>query len=599
MSKHDIVPVNLVIKAMRDNGYRNTAYAIAELIDNSIQAGATQVELLCGQSRDMVRQRQRMQINQIGVLDNGSGMSPDVLRMALQFGNGTRLEDRSGIGRFGMGLPNSSISQARRVDVWSWQEGHDKAFHTYIDIDEISKAGLEEVPEPKLKPIPEIWKKVGKVFSNTGTLVVWSSIDLTMWSTAETIIENSQMLIGRIYRYYLQDQKVKIRMVSFDKDINPPKIQTDQLVKPNDPLYLMSNTSCPVPFDSNPMFEQWGEDVKHIVKFNGENHEVTIRFSYAKEEAREGHGPGERPYGKHAAKNVGVSVVRAERELELDPAWSNPSEPRDRWWGAEVRFPPALDELFGVTNNKQSARNFSELAKMDLDELIKDEQGWGAGRDRLEAEEDPRLPLFEIAQRVQKNLNTIRGLIKAQTASSNQANKRHQENSSPEAKATEVTRKRQEEGHQGVSDKQEQTPPEVRQQEITQELSDKGLAQNSAESLAALTVNRGLKYTFAAASLNSVPSFFDVTPKGGTLIITLNINHPAYEHLIELLEEDVNEAGIETLKQRLTRAKSGLKLLLTAWARYEDEQPDKQRTRVQDARWDWGRMARDFLDGDE
>src|SRR5258708_6488958 len=129
MTNHEIVPPHLVVKAMRDSGYRNAAYAIAELIDNSIQAGATQVELLCGERRQLVRQRERVQVSEIAVLDNGSGMDADVLRMALQFGNGTRLDDRSGIGRFGMGLPNSSISQARRVDVWSWQEGMENAIH--------------------------------------------------------------------------------------------------------------------------------------------------------------------------------------------------------------------------------------------------------------------------------------------------------------------------------------------------------------------------------------------------------------------------------------------------------------------------------------
>lgn len=46
MANHDIVPAHLVVKAMRDSGYKNAAYAIAELMDNSIQAGATKVELL-------------------------------------------------------------------------------------------------------------------------------------------------------------------------------------------------------------------------------------------------------------------------------------------------------------------------------------------------------------------------------------------------------------------------------------------------------------------------------------------------------------------------------------------------------------------------
>jgi sensor histidine kinase regulating citrate/malate metabolism len=137
MTQRDIVPTHLVVKAMRDSGYKNAAYAIAELMDNSIQAGATNVELLCGERVERLTQRTRSRIKEIAVLDNGCGMDAETLQMALQFGNGTRLGDFSGIGRFGMGLPNSSILQARRVDVWSWQDGPNKAIHTYLDIDEI------------------------------------------------------------------------------------------------------------------------------------------------------------------------------------------------------------------------------------------------------------------------------------------------------------------------------------------------------------------------------------------------------------------------------------------------------------------------------
>ena len=137
MTSHDIVPTHLVVNALRDSGYKNAAYAIAELMDNSIQAGATSVELLCGEKVEQLRLRSRTRISEVAVLDNGIGMDADVLQMALQFGNGTRLNDFSGIGRFGMGLPSSSISQARRVDVWTWQNGPSNAIHTYIDIGEI------------------------------------------------------------------------------------------------------------------------------------------------------------------------------------------------------------------------------------------------------------------------------------------------------------------------------------------------------------------------------------------------------------------------------------------------------------------------------
>ena len=47
-------------------------------------------------------------------------------------------------------------------------------------------------------------------------------------------------------------------------------------------------------------------------------------------------------------------------------------------------------------------------------------------------------------------------------------------------------------------------------------------------------------------------------------------------------------------------ARQGLELLLMSWARYEDEEPDgKRRSIVQQARWDWGRYARQFLGDDD
>src|SRR3954469_12838339 len=133
---NSIVPAHLAVKAMRDNGYKNAAYAVAELMDNSIQAGASVVELLCADQEVLVDQRARRRLNHVAVLDNGGGMDADTLQIALQFGNGSRLEEgkQHGMGRFGMGLPSASISQCQRVDVWTWQGGADSALHSYIDL---------------------------------------------------------------------------------------------------------------------------------------------------------------------------------------------------------------------------------------------------------------------------------------------------------------------------------------------------------------------------------------------------------------------------------------------------------------------------------
>lgn len=606
INSHDIVPAHLAVQAMRDNGYKNAAYAIAELIDNSIQAGATKVELLCGEKQVPLEQRRRSRIYQIAVLDNGSGMDATILRLALQFGNGTYLEENkhTGIGRFGMGLPSSSVSQCQRVDVWSWQNGVENALYTYLDLSEIKNKVQTEVPEPQNKPIPNIWRRVGRNFEQSGTLVIWSNIDRCIWRTGTAIINNSELLIGRMYRRFLENGQVSIRMIAFDFD-NSDNIINEKPASPNDPGYLMAKTSCPAPFNNTPMFKPWeGEDsyeATFTIDFCGKQHEVKIRFSYAQEEARQappGKNPGSLPHGQHAAKNIGISVVRAGRELELDQTLVNTYDPTERWWGVEVEFPPALDDLFGVTNNKQSARNFSELLKVDIESLLKDGKTISQLKNELQEDGDPRGPLLEIAQKIKSQLGIIRRLLDVQTKGSRGGPKRHT-GPTAEQVATAVTEERKKEGHTGQSDKDESLPKEERQKAIEKTLTDEGITENQAVQLAATTVDDGLKYIFAEADLETA-AFFSVKPRGGAIIVTLNTSHPAYKNLVEILEEDVDSVDAETLRSRLTNSLEGLKLLLMAWARYEDEQPDGRRKQmVQDARSDWGRMARQFLEREE
>jgi hypothetical protein len=600
---YSIVPAHLAVKAMRDNGYKNAAYAIAELMDNAIQAGATVVELLCGERSVMLEQRARSRIHQLAVLDNGKGMNADVLRMALQFGNGTHLNEGAdaGIGRFGMGLPASSISQCKKVEVWTWQDKVENAIYSYLDLDMISGGRLTEVPEPEKRTVPDIWRRVGTSYGNSGTLIVWSSLDRIFWKTAPTIIDNSEFVIGRMYRRFLCDDRVRIRLLAFDFD--NPETAMEKWALPNDPGYLMGKTSCPAPYDRKPMFDQWGgEDfeVEHIILFREKRHSVKVRYSVAKEEARAGVNPGSRPYGKHAARNVGLSVVRADRELELDASWADPSDPRDRWWGVEVDFSPGLDELFGVTNNKQHAHNFSQLAKFDFDGMLKGGKTIIQLKEELILDEDPAAPLLELVFQIQKTLRVLRSLLRAQTASEERVDRsRHGDLSkTPEAQATEATNKRRDEGFPGKSDKDELLPADERKGILEEALIDEGLPEALARGLAATTIANGLKYVFAEADLET-PAFFSVKQRGGAIVVTLNTSHPAYPSLVEVLEKETDE-NEEALHGRLRNALDGLKLLLMAWARFEDEQPDgTRRSYAQETRGDWGRIARQFLVRDD
>src|SRR5262245_2159500 len=125
-----LVAVDKFIHATRDSGYKGTPSAVAELVDNALQAGATRV--LISVEHDPAGMDGSLRLE---VTDNGTGMDEPTLRQALRFGGTTRFNDRKGLGRYGMGLPNSSLSQSRRVDVCTWRSPS-SALATSLDVDE-------------------------------------------------------------------------------------------------------------------------------------------------------------------------------------------------------------------------------------------------------------------------------------------------------------------------------------------------------------------------------------------------------------------------------------------------------------------------------
>ena len=453
----EIIPPQLAVKAMRDSGYKNTAYALAELIDNSVQANATSVEVICVEEYRQVNERARRRLRTIGVLDNGEGMTPETLRLALQFGNGTHLTDRKGIGRFGMGLPNSSISQCRRVEVWAWQNGPDNSMYTYLDVDEIEGRKMSAVPTPSHRPLPDEWRVRSEILHTTGTLVLWSSFDdhrLT-WRGAAATLRNTGSLIGRMYRKFIDDGRLTIRLLALLKD----ETTFDKPVRVNDPLYLMRRSSTPGPFDVEPMFQSWGDqDENFSINYDGAEHEIVVRMSWARQETvpHDKSDRGAKPYGKHAAKNIGLSIVREGRELDLDPSWTNSYDPTERWWGVEVEFPSTLDEVFGVTNTKQNATIFSHMAQFDWRTEANPGESLSEFRNRIQSDGDPRALLLPVVDHIRQQITEVRKRLKKQTAGRRKKPERH-DKPTVEDLATTKFRERAEQGHQTDADSEEFT----------------------------------------------------------------------------------------------------------------------------------------------
>lgn len=589
----EIIPPELAVRAMRDSGYKNTAYALAELIDNSVQAKASIVEVICIEGYTLINKRERRRMTEIAVLDNGEGMSPEVLRLALQFGNGTRLSDRSGIGRFGMGLPNSSISQCRRVEVWTWQNGPDNAFYTYLDVDEIEDRKLSSVPQPVVKAVPKEWRQRSDAVSTTGTLVVWSKFDdhrLT-WRGAAATLRNTETLVGRMYRKFIDNGSLSIRLLALDEK----EATFDDFVRANDPLYLIPNSSTPNPFEKEPMFQTWGEkDETFLINYNGAQHEVVVRMCWARPETvpEDKSDRGAKPYGKHAAKNLGVSIVRAGRELDLDTSWTNSYDPTERWWGVEVEFAPALDEVFGVTNNKQSTTIFSYMSQFDWQAEAFPGESMAEFKERIQSEGDPRALLIPIVDHVRQQIQEVRKRLKKQTAGRRTKNERH-DKPTVEDLATSKFRERAEQGHETESDN-ENFNEEDRSKFESDLTEDKHYAEDVAREIADAVLTRKRKVVFLTKAMEGY-AFFNVEHKqGGLTAIVFNTDHPFYDDLIESLQPQIGEETDSELIDRVHKAADTLELLFAAWARYEMEEV-RQKNKLFEMRQEWGKMARFFL----
>jgi Histidine kinase-, DNA gyrase B-, and HSP90-like ATPase len=101
------------VESQRRSGYKDTAAASREIVDNAIEAGATHVDVVFDTAKAKNNKRS---VTAVAFIDDGAGMRPRMARYALSWGGGTHFEDPEFIGRFGFGLPNASaLAISRRI----------------------------------------------------------------------------------------------------------------------------------------------------------------------------------------------------------------------------------------------------------------------------------------------------------------------------------------------------------------------------------------------------------------------------------------------------------------------------------------------------
>ena len=163
---HEVIPsAKRLIKSLRDVGYDFSA-AVADIIDNSIEAGASRVDITVGFHGDD---------SYVRISDNGKGMSSEDLKEAMRYGS-EREYDEEDLGKFGLGLKTASMSQCRRFSVASKTKMATEEIPVFCwDLDHIDKTNKWEILE--LKERDTIQMITAPLSSHVGTVVLWEKLD--------------------------------------------------------------------------------------------------------------------------------------------------------------------------------------------------------------------------------------------------------------------------------------------------------------------------------------------------------------------------------------------------------------------------------------
>lgn len=157
---------NVLMNSMRSIGYSFQS-AIADIIDNSISAGAKNIWITTPINDEDLY---------ITILDDGFGMDSDLLFNAMKYGSDRDSYGENDLGRFGLGLKTASLSQCRILTVASKKNGIISAYQWNYDAVAESKAwNCLELDQIETDDIPQIssLKQLEQ-----GTLVVWQNFDI-------------------------------------------------------------------------------------------------------------------------------------------------------------------------------------------------------------------------------------------------------------------------------------------------------------------------------------------------------------------------------------------------------------------------------------
>lgn len=209
----EVIPsAKRLINSLRSLGYEFPT-AVAEIVDNAIEAEATEVDIQV----DFDGENSRVMI-----ANNGNGMTEDQLKEAMRFGSEREYSERS-LGKFGLGLKTASFSQCKTWVVATRNDPQNPDIIAYKwDLEHINKNDRWEilpVDENHLDLSAFDYLKI-----SVGTVVLWERLDRILEyknpnseharkrfsAMCRDLEEHLAMVFHRFLRGEVADNKLKI-----------------------------------------------------------------------------------------------------------------------------------------------------------------------------------------------------------------------------------------------------------------------------------------------------------------------------------------------------------------------------------------------------
>jgi hypothetical protein len=206
-------------ESLRDIGYDFPA-AVADIVDNSIMAGAERVDILIefdGPESFVL------------VADDGCGMTANGLVEALRYGT-RRTYARGDLGRYGLGLKTASLSQCRSVTVVTRRSAAGREAARMLDLDLIAEWDEWLVVDPLRDPAADRAREW--LAGSPGTVVVWRKLDRVLpekkphsgWGQRrlEGMAAKTSEHLGIVFHRYLEGSADRTLVITVNGEKIPP-----------------------------------------------------------------------------------------------------------------------------------------------------------------------------------------------------------------------------------------------------------------------------------------------------------------------------------------------------------------------------------------